>query len=113
MAKLEERVRISAYKTTSRAPTGCSAWSPRWWCSRDAVPLVGCIPVWQMVREAAGIPTSITWHNLRHTCGSLMVSSGVSLPEVKEYISHADLGGSPGNRTPNLLIKSQLLCQLS
>jgi len=47
--------------------------------------------VWEKVREAAGIPASITWHNLRHTCGSLMVASGVSLPEVKEYLGHASL----------------------
>jgi integrase len=47
--------------------------------------------VWEKVRDAAGIPASITWHNLRHTCGSLMLASGVSLPEVKEHLGHASL----------------------
>ena len=30
--------------------------------------------VWEKVRDAAGISASITWHNLRHTCGSLMIA---------------------------------------
>ena len=45
-------------------------------------------------------------HNEVYKCSQL-VCTGDFTSEICEF------GEPPGNRTPNLLIKSQLLCQLS
>src|SRR5262249_7352245 len=49
---------------------------------------------------------------IRSTMGSMSIF--VLLPEIKPQVRGSVLGGAPpGTRTPNPLIKSQLLCQLS
>jgi integrase len=44
------------------------------------------------VSTAAGIPTRIVPHQLRHTYASEMVRSGVTLPAVMKLLGHADPG---------------------
>jgi hypothetical protein len=44
------------------------------------------------VSAAAGIPTRIVPHQLRHTYASDMVRSGVTLPAVMKLLGHADPG---------------------
>ena len=44
------------------------------------------------VSAAAGIPTHIVPHQLRHTYASEMVRSGVTLPAVMKLLGHADPG---------------------
>ena len=44
------------------------------------------------VSAAAGIPTRIVPHQLRHTYASEMVRSGVTLPAVMKLLGHADPG---------------------
>ena len=39
----------------------------------------------------AKLPESISFHNLRHTCASWMVQSGVSLPIVQAVLGHSDV----------------------
>ena len=33
----------------------------------------------------------IGYHNLRHTCATLMVRSGIDLGTVRDYLGHGDL----------------------
>jgi integrase len=50
-------------------------------------------PVWEVLgsgQVAAGIPTRIVPHQLRHTYASEMVRSGVTLPAVMKLLGHAD-----------------------
>ena len=42
------------------------------------------------VSAAAGIPTRIVPHQLRHTYASEMVRSGVTLPALMKLLGHAD-----------------------
>ena len=44
------------------------------------------------VRAAAGIPTRIVPHQLRHTYASEMVRSGVTLPALMKLLGHTDPG---------------------
>ena len=37
-----------------------------------------------------GLP-GITFHELRHTCGSLMINAGISMKEVQEYLGHENV----------------------
>ena len=32
----------------------------------------------------------LTWHGLRHTCGSLLLARGASLPYVSRFLRHGD-----------------------
>lgn len=38
--------------------------------------------------EAAGLPTTLTPHSLRHTYTSLMAEAGVELPAIKKLLGH-------------------------
>jgi integrase len=44
------------------------------------------------VRAAAGIPTRIVPHQLRHTYASEMIRSGVTLPALMKLLGHSDPG---------------------
>jgi integrase len=40
--------------------------------------------------ERAGLPKAVTFHGLRHTCATLMVSGGIHTKVVQEMLGHAD-----------------------
>lgn len=42
--------------------------------------------------EAAGLPRSVRFHDLRHTAATLLLSSGVNVKVVSEMLGHADVG---------------------
>ena len=44
---------------------------------------------WHPIRKSAGIPDSITFHDLRHTAASLMISSGVDIKTIQKRLGHA------------------------
>lgn len=45
--------------------------------------------VWYPIREAAGIPDTITFHDLRHTQASLMLDAGADLKVIQARLGHA------------------------
>lgn len=44
---------------------------------------------WRPVREAAGLPPSVRFHDLRHTAASLALAAGVPVTTVSEMLGHA------------------------
>lgn len=48
--------------------------------------------VWYPIREAAGIPKTVRFHDLRHTQASLMLSAGIHPKIVQERLGHANIG---------------------
>jgi integrase len=44
---------------------------------------------WGLVRAAAGVSSSIRYHDLRHTFASTLLSSGVSVKAVADWLGHA------------------------
>ena len=40
--------------------------------------------------KRAGLP-SIRFHDLRHSCASLLYANGVSLKEIQEWLGHSDI----------------------
>lgn len=46
--------------------------------------------VWYLIREAAGIPDSFVFHDLRHTQASLMLAAGVDLKVIQKRLGHRD-----------------------
>jgi integrase len=46
--------------------------------------------VWYPIREAAGIPDSFVFHDLRHTQASLMLAAGVDLKVIQKRLGHRD-----------------------
>lgn len=46
--------------------------------------------VWYPIREAAGIPESFVFHDLRHTQASLMLAAGVDLKVIQKRLGHKD-----------------------
>ncbi|MEJ7593029.1 MAG: tyrosine-type recombinase/integrase [Planctomycetaceae bacterium] len=46
--------------------------------------------VWYPIREAAGIPETFVFHDLRHTQASLMVAAGIDLKVVQVRLGHRD-----------------------
>lgn len=51
--------------------------------------------VWKQFKQAlkrAGLPTKgVRFHDLRHTCASLLISQGVHLSVVKERMRHSQI----------------------
>jgi integrase len=45
---------------------------------------------WRMVRAAAGLK-DFRWHDMRHTCASIMAQNGASLLELAEQLGHRSL----------------------
>lgn len=46
--------------------------------------------VWSPIREAAGIPETFVFHDLRHTQASLMLAAGVVLKVIQKRLGHRD-----------------------
>lgn len=46
--------------------------------------------VWVKIREAAGLPDSFVFHDLRHTQASLMLAAGVDLKVIQKRLGHRD-----------------------
>lgn len=46
--------------------------------------------VWIKIREAAGIPDTFVFHDLRHTQASLMLAAGVDLKVIQKRLGHRD-----------------------
>ena len=46
--------------------------------------------VWYPIREAAGIPETFVFHDLRHTQASLMLAAGVDLKVIQKRLGHRD-----------------------
>lgn len=44
--------------------------------------------VWYPVREAAGIPSTFVFHDLRHTQASLLLAAGVDLKVIQKRLGH-------------------------
>jgi integrase len=47
---------------------------------------------WHRTVRKAGLASSITFHDLRHTCASWLIQDGVSFKEVQEQMGHASIG---------------------
>lgn len=45
--------------------------------------------VWHPIREAAGIPETFTFHDLRHTQASLLLYSGVDMKVIQARLGHS------------------------
>lgn len=46
--------------------------------------------VWIKIREAAGVPDTFVFHDLRHTQASLMLAAGVDLKVIQKRLGHRD-----------------------
>lgn len=44
---------------------------------------------WRRVRDAAGLPATTRFHDLRHTAGSWLIDAGASIVEASEQLGHA------------------------
>jgi integrase len=44
--------------------------------------------VWHPIREAAGLPDSMTFHDLRHTQASLMLDAGADMKVIQARLGH-------------------------
>jgi integrase len=47
---------------------------------------------WKRTLRKAGLPESLTYHQLRHGTASLLLNQGVPLPIVSHYLGHANPG---------------------
>ena len=45
----------------------------------------------QIIIQKNGLK-KIRFHDLRHSCASLLISNGVSLKEIQEWLGHSDYG---------------------
>ena len=46
---------------------------------------------WKPLLERAGLPRSVRFHDLRHTCATLLLSKGVPVKVVSEMLGHGDV----------------------
>ncbi|HEX2180673.1 MAG TPA: site-specific integrase, partial [Rubrobacteraceae bacterium] len=46
---------------------------------------------WKPLLERAGLPHSVRFHDLRHTCATLLLSSGIPIKVVSEMLGHASV----------------------
>ena len=46
---------------------------------------------WKPLLRRAGLPHSIRFHDLRHTCATLLLSEGVNVKVVSEMLGHASI----------------------
>ena len=62
--------------------------------------------VWYPIREAAGIPATFKFHDLRHTQASLMLAAGVDLKVIQKRLGHRDFA-TTANTYSHLLQNAQ------
>lgn len=55
-----------------------------------AITAEGLKSAWRRAREKAGLP-QVNFHDLRHSCASILIELGVSLHEVSEILGHSTL----------------------
>ena len=48
----------------------------------------------------------IRFHDLRHTCASLLLANGVSMKEIQEWLGHSDYG-TTANTYTHLMVDSK------
>ena len=48
-------------------------------------------PLIILIRELPGTFLRIRFHDLRHSCASLLYANGVSLKEIQEWLGHSDI----------------------
>jgi integrase len=70
-------------------PNGESDPAARVFPSRGAVLSVG--PLWQAVRDEAGLPGDLTLHGLRHSIGTNGVIAGLGMAEVQKLLRHRNI----------------------
>jgi integrase len=61
--------------------------------SRNATPVNAYYLIrhsWRKMKIKAGLPESTRFHNLRHTCASILLARGVPVTVVSQYLGHAD-----------------------
>ncbi len=46
---------------------------------------------WKAAVKAAGLPPELRFHDLRHTCASLLIRQGVPPLQVKEHLGHSSI----------------------
>lgn len=47
--------------------------------------------VWKPIRKAAGIPESVTFHDLRHTSASMLIRANVHAKVIQERLGHSSI----------------------
>jgi integrase len=47
---------------------------------------------WKPLLKRAGLPYSVRFHDLRHTCATLLLSKGVPVKVVSKMLGHGDVG---------------------
>jgi integrase len=50
---------------------------------------------WKPLLERAGLPRSVRFHDLRHTCATLLLSRGVPVKVVSDMLGHASVIDTP------------------
>ena len=41
--------------------------------------------------KTAGLPASLRFHDLRHTCAALLIAAGAHLEEIRDHLGHATI----------------------
>jgi len=62
--------------------------------------------VWYPIREAAGIPDTFVFHDLRHIQASLLLAAGVDLKVIQKRLGHRDFA-TTANTYSHLLQNAQ------
>ncbi len=60
---------------------------------------------WKPAVEAAGLPSRLRFHNLRHTCASILIAQGAHPKEIQARLGHASIRttlDTYGHLLPNL-----------
>lgn len=60
---------------------------------------------WKPAAEAAGLPSSLRFHDLRHTCASILIAEGAHPKEIQARLGHSSIRttlDTYGHLLPNL-----------
>lgn len=47
---------------------------------------------WKTLLKRAGLPPSTRFHDLRHTCATLLLSQGINSKVISDMLGHSDVG---------------------